>query len=66
MTDQIKILLEDIERIDAQIHYVYRTVQNSVGPGSHSLYQELENLYAKRKEIQNKLNEVSCKTGNNS
>lgn len=66
MADEISVLLEEIDKINAQIHYVYRTVQNSVGPGSHSLFQELENLYVKKREMENKLTEVSCKTGNNS
>lgn len=62
---KITDLLEEIEKIDMQINYVYRSAQNSVGPGSTFLFQELENLYEKKRQTQKQLEEI-CKSGNNS
>lgn len=65
--NEIQRLLEAIDKIDMQINYVFRTIQGSVGPGSASLFQELENLFEAKKQTQIKLQEESCKKiGNNS
>jgi hypothetical protein len=64
MTTLIKEIREEIEKTECQIQYVYRTIHSCVGIGCINLFRELEELYLKKKRLQEQLNNL-CKSGEN-